>query len=204
VGKYLAEIGGDPSIKTIIEVGTWNGRGSTKQIMEGLVERSDPTTFVSLEADKGRWQSGVDFWESLPKGNVNLKLMWGKLSESMVSREYVQTHPKFFDQLQYYDLETNQTHEAPLVGNDLPADVDMIFLDGGEFCSVFDFNFLVKKYKHSLKIIGCDDIDTIKNERVYLNLMSEDSPWERFATGPHPGRQGNEHGNTWAFFKKKE
>jgi hypothetical protein len=96
----------------------------------------------------------------------------------------------------------SQTHEAPLVGDDLPSDVDLIFLDGGEFNSVFDFNFLVKKYKHSLKFIGCDDIDTIKNEVVFKNLTAEGSPWTMIASGPHPGRQGNEHGNTWGFFKR--
>ena len=37
------------------------------------------------------------------------------------------------------------------------------------------------------------DIDTIKNERIYENLMQPDSPWVRFATGPHPGRAGNDH-----------
>ena len=204
VGQYLAKIAKNPEIKSVVEVGTWNGRGSTKCIMDGLVGREDTVTFYSLEADKGRRDSGADFWTDREKGQVDLHLLWGKLTESMVTREYVQKHPKFSIQLQYYDIESSQTHEAPLVGNDLPADVDFIFLDGGEFCSVFDFNFLVKKYAHSLKFIGLDDIDTIKNEKVYENLMQPDSPWKCIETGPHPGRQGNVLGNTWCFFARKD
>jgi hypothetical protein len=61
----------------------------------------------------------------------------------------------------------------------------------------------MKKYTHSLKVIGLDDIDTIKNEKIYEHLTQEGSPWKVVATGPHPGRPGNEHGNTWAFFKKE-
>jgi len=204
VGQFLAKIVQNPEFKNFIEVGTWNGRGSTKCIMNGLVQRSDKTSFYSLEADKGRCQSGQDFWSTQEKGNVDLNLLWGKLSDKMVTREYVQNHPKFSSQLQYFDIEASQTHEAPLVGDDLPKDVEFIFLDGGEFCSIFDFNVLVKKYAHSLKVIGLDDIDTIKNERIYENLMQPDSPWVRFVTGPHPGRAGNDLGNTWAFFARKE
>ena len=205
VGQYLTYTAKHPEIKMIVEVGTWNGRGSTKCIMDGLVGREDAVAFYSLEADKGRCQSGIDFWADREKGHVDLHLLWGKLTESMVTRSFVQTHPKFSDQLQYYDIEASQTHEAPLVGDDLPVDVDFIFLDGGEFCSVFDFNFLIKKYKHSLKVIGLDDIDTIKNSAIYENLMQPDSPWERIAAGPHPGRQGTEkEGNTWAFFARKD
>ncbi|AGE56476.1 glycosyl transferase [Paramecium bursaria Chlorella virus NE-JV-1] len=202
VGKFLTEIVQNPEIKTIIEVGTWNGRGSTKCIVDGLLKRGDKTKFYSLEADEGRCKSGQDFWSDRDKGNVDLHLLWGKLSEGMVTREYVQTHPKFSDQLQYYDIEAGQTHHAPLIDNELPDEIDMIFLDGGEFCSVFDFNYLMKKYGRSIKVIGLDDIDTIKNQKIYENLTQTDSPWKVLASGPHPGRVGNENGHTWAFFVK--
>jgi hypothetical protein len=204
VGQFLIEFVKRTDIKSVVEVGTWNGRGSTECIMDGLMTRDDATTFVTLEADQGRRDSSADFWADRDKGNVELKLLWGKLTESMVTREYVQNHPKFSDQLQYYDIEASQTHRAPLVGDQLPEDVEFIFLDGGEFCSVFDFNFLVKKYAHSLKYIGVDDIDTISNERIYQNLTSEGSPWKLIATGPHPGRIGNSEGNTWAFFARND
>lgn len=207
VGQFLAKIVQIPEFKNFIEVGTWNGRGSTKCIMNGLVQRSDKTSFYSLEADKGRCQSGQDFWATQEKGNVDLHLLWGKLSDKMVTREYVQTHPKFSDQLQYFDIEASQTHEAPLVDGVLPKDVEFVFLDGGEFCSIFDFNVLVKKYAHSLKVIGLDDIDNLKNDLVYKNLTQEDSPWKVLASGPHPNRPGREdgpqRGHTWCFFVKK-
>jgi hypothetical protein len=207
VGQYLTYIAKHPEIKSVIEVGTWNARGSTKCIMDGLVGRKDAVAFYSLEADKGRCQSGIDFWADREKGHVDLHLLWGKLTESMVTRSFVQTHPKFSDQLQYYDIEASQSHEAPLVGDDLPADVDFIFLDAGEFSSVFDFNYLMKKYKHSLKFIGLDDIDNLKNDLVYNNLTQEDSPWKVLASGPHPNRPGREdgpqRGHTWCFFVKK-
>lgn len=203
VGQFLTRFVQNPEIKNIVEVGTWNGRGSTRAIMDGLIQRDDATKFYSIEANQPRQQSGAEFWSDRDHGNVDLNLLWGRTSDKMVSRDYVRLHQKFSEQLQYYDFELTQTNDAPLVEDQLPENVEFVFLDGGEFCSIFDFNFLVNKYAHSLKFIGLDDIDTIKNEEVYRNLMQPDSPWERVATGHHPGRMGNSEGNTWAFFKKK-
>jgi len=207
VGKHLTEIVKDPELKTFLECGTWNGQGSTLCIMNGLVTRDDDTVFVSLEADQGRNDVSKDFWNTKDKGHVDLQLLHGKLSEEVLTREYVINHPKFSDQLQYFDIEMSQTNDAVLIGDQLPESIDFVFLDGGEFCSLGDFNFVMKKYAHSLKVIGLDDIDTIKNSVVYEHLTQEGSPWKVVASGGHPGRPGRDDGpqksHTWAFFKKE-
>jgi hypothetical protein len=132
---------------------------------------------------------------------MKLDLIWGKVSTDMLTREFVVNHPKFSESLKYYDIETYQTHECPLVGSDLPDDVDVVLLDGGEFGSVGDYNFIMKKYP-SVKMIICDDIDMLKNYLVYEHLTRPESPWQIIASGPHPGRPGREDGqhagHTWA------
>ena len=190
VGRYLTKIAKDPELKTFLESGTWNGQGSTLCLMNGLVTRDDDTVFVSIEADKGRFDVSGDFWNTMDKGRVDFRLLHGKLSEEVMTREYVSSHPTFSDQLKYYDIEMSQTNDAVLLDSQLPESVDFVFLDGGEFCSLGDFNFVVKKYAHSLKIIGLDDIDTIKNSDIYTHLTQEGSPWKIIASGGHPGRPG--------------
>ena len=201
VGNFLHHIAKTPEYKTFLEFGTWNGQGSTLCIGSALASRGDSTTFVSLEADKGRRNAAADFWTTQDHGNMKLDLLWGKVSTYMLPREFVANHPKFSESLKYYDIEVYQTHECPLIDTELPETVDVVLFDGGEFGSVGDYKFVMKKYPN-VKMIICDDIDTLKNENVYYHLTHADSPWQIIASGPHPGRPGRENGlhagHTWA------
>ena len=206
VGNFLNHTAQNPEFKTFMEFGTWNGQGSTLCIGSALAAREDKTTFVSLEADKGRRDAAADFWTTQNHGNMNLDLVWGKVSTDMLTQEYVAKHPKFSDQLQYYDIEISQTSECPLVDAELPETIDVVLFDGGEFCSIGDYKFVMKKYP-DVKMIICDDIDTIKNELIYNHLTQDGSPWKVVASGPHPGRPGREDGpqkgHTWAAFVRE-
>ena len=201
VGNFLHRTAKTPEYKTFLEFGTWNGQGSTLCIGSALAAREDPTVFVSLEADKGRRDAAVDFWSTLNHGNMKLDLIWGKVSDYTLSREFVVNHPKFSESLKYYDIELYQTHECPLVGAELPETVDVVLFDGGEFGSIGDYKFVMRKYP-DVKMVVCDDIDTIKNDGIYYHLTQPGSPWQIIASGPHPNRPGREDGpqkgHTWA------
>jgi hypothetical protein len=206
VGNFLHHIAKTPEYKTFLEIGTWNGQGSTLCIGSALAAREDPTVFVSLEADKGRRNAAADFWTTQDHGNMKLDLLWGKVSNYILPKEYVINHPKFSNEVQYYDMELHQAHECPLLDSELPDEIDVVLLDGGGFWSVGDYNAIIKKYP-GVKMIICDDIDHIKNELVYEHLTQADSPWQIIASGPHPGRAGRESGlhagHTWAAWVKK-
>jgi len=206
VGNFLNHTAKNPEYKTFMEFGTWNGQGSTLCVASALAAREDPTVFVSLEADKGRRDAAADFWTTQNHGNMKLDLFWGKVSNEMLTQEYVANHPKFSAQIQYYDIEISQTSECPLLDSELPETVDVVLFDGGEFCGIGDYKFFSKKYP-GVKMIICDDIDTIKNELIYNHLTQEGSPWKVIASGPHPGRPGREDGpqkgHTWAAFVRE-
>jgi hypothetical protein len=137
---------------------------------------------------------------------MKLDIFWGKVSNEMLTQEYVANHPKFSAQIQYYDIEISQTSECPLLDAELPSKIDVILLDGGEFCSIGDYKFVMKKYP-DVKMVILDDIDTIKNELIYLHLTQDGSPWKVVASGGHPGRPGREDGpqkgHTWAAFVRE-
>jgi len=206
VGNFLNHTAKNPEYKTFLEFGTWNGQGSTLCIGSALAAREDPTVFVSLEADKGRRDAAADFWTTQNHGNMRLDLLWGKVSQDMLTQKYVANHPKFSAQIQYYDIEVSQTAECPLLDAELPETVDVVLFDGGEFCGIGDYKFFSKKYP-GVKMIICDDIYTIKNELIFNHLTQEDSPWKVVASGPHPGRPGRldgpQAGHTWAAFVRE-
>ena len=55
------------------------------------------------------------------------------------------------------------------------------------------WQFIIQKYSNFFDI-PVEDVDTIKNELIYLHLTQSGSPWKVVASGPHPGRPGREDG----------
>ena len=52
VGIMLYDFIKNHEINDVLEIGTWNGRGSTKVLYESLKENKDEFTLTSIETDK--------------------------------------------------------------------------------------------------------------------------------------------------------
>jgi len=51
ITKYASNI----NYKTFLEIGTWNGLGSTRDFANGFKNRKDDYVFYSLECNKEKW-----------------------------------------------------------------------------------------------------------------------------------------------------
>ena len=76
-GKLLYEISMDPKILNIIEIGTWNGQGSTVCIMNAILNKSN-TKLYSIEANYDMFSLAQNFWKEY-KVNNKLILLNGTL-----------------------------------------------------------------------------------------------------------------------------
>jgi predicted O-methyltransferase YrrM len=63
-GDLLAKLGADTQFSTYLEVGTWNGQGSTQCIMKGILQMNPTATFYSLEANAEMYDKAVAFWQA--------------------------------------------------------------------------------------------------------------------------------------------
>ena len=195
-GNFLRQIVKHPRLKTFVEFGTWNGMGSTKSIMDGLIERTDDTIFTSFEANEERHLVAKKLWESREKGRVDLRLCYGKVSEEIYEFGYVKVHKRYLKEMElWYDLEVNQTVSAPLVHDVIPERVDFILFDGGEFSTIGDWEYM-KKYKPL--VIALDDINSFKTCDIFEELKQDDG-WDLIATGGHHDKVDK---FTWACFMK--
>ena len=197
-GKWLFDLATDPAYKTVVEVGTWRGNGSTYCVVNGLVKRlmdlSENVSFYSFESNITFYSEAVKLYSnfSLPY----LHLIYGKLhSNGLMTRDEIESHPLFNDvenhYTLWYDKDAIDYETTPLIDtNQLPTEVDVIILDGGEFSGYADWLALKDK---NPKVVCLDDSNIMKNERVYKEL-SEDPTWKLLA--------GDNDRNGWAIFAK--
>ena len=191
-GKLITRIASDEQYSTICEIGTWNGQGSTRCVMEGMRSRKTPFTFFSIEANKQFYEKALKYWTPCPP---SLNLLYGSLHNKIMSRTDVEQHALFKSVNEHYYLwyedEYNCATQSSRVT--LPVThVDVVILDGGEFSTEEDWNIL-KTYNP--KIVILDDTCVIKTSSIRKELL-ESSEWEALYDVQHER-------NGWAIFKRR-
>ena len=97
----------------------------------------------SYETDRQRHEMAVDFWEREKPENVDLRLVWGRLSDKLATTTDVKADRGFKEEmLQWWRGEEDSFRSAPLVTHTLPPSVDFVLLDGGEFSTQGDWECL--------------------------------------------------------------
>jgi hypothetical protein len=199
-GKHLASIGADLNYTTYFEVGTWKGNGTTRCVIEGIVQRYQRNSmrnvhFWSLESNLVFYREALYFWQQIPM--PCLHLLYGRLHEDcLMTKEEIINHPYYplvkSHYEDWYEQDSMDYNISPCVDMDLLPDLDVIILDGGEFSGYADWLVLKKK---NPRVVCLDDIHVMKNEKVFKELLS-DPLWDLFVKGDE------RHG--FAIFKKKE
>ena len=169
-GAALKGLAADPRYKIFVEIGTWDGEGSTKCLVEGLESRSPEDLsgagIFSFEANKDLWMVASRYWKDR---NPPLRILWGRLAERMMGKEKVQAHPLFEKVKAHYDLyfEKDVEHflKAPLIRM---RRCDVAVLDGGEFCGEGDWD-AIRTLKP--KVVCLDDIEVMKNNDLFTHLF---------------------------------
>jgi hypothetical protein len=187
-GNMIMEIASESDYTSFLDVGTWNGQGTTRCLYEAVGKRPGAHIY-SVESNAQLYGEAVAFWEPCPP---SLHLLYGTLSKGRMTAEEVKAHPLFEDVEVHYNIHFEQDCKdldaAPIV--ELPAKMDMVILDGGEFCGAADFRRASLLYP---KVIALDDIRVMKNRETYEKLLA-DSEWEVVARGKDR--------NGWAIFRR--
>ncbi len=164
-GNAIYKIAQNPRYNTFCEIGTWNGRGSTQCIYEGIRNRN--AVLHSVEGDPTMYEQAINVWKGVP----NVNLYYGTLHRNIMSRSEVTSHP-FFSRIDdhyrlFYNTEYNTAQNAPLV---VVPKCDVILLDGGEFSTQGDWATL---YHPELKVVILDDTMIIKTHSIRKQLLTD-------------------------------
>jgi hypothetical protein len=175
-GQILYDLSCNKEYTSYVEIGTWDGQGSTKCIMDGLLSRKDLSILYSLETNKKFYDIACDYWApqlamyDVPK----LNLIYGRIVEAtdISSVEDIQQYDEYDSRYLDWRSEDEENYQkCENVIDKLPEQIDVLLLDGGEFTSYAEYSVL----KDRTKVLVLDDTRVYKNKKVRSELIGNDN-----------------------------
>jgi hypothetical protein len=163
-GKLIEKVILENSLVNILDIGTWNGLGSTKTLIEILKDNFESYSLVSIETDKIFYRQALKNLK--PLLNPSTQLLLGRIIE-------IDELPESFDidfeaaglipdNVEWLIQDIRRYKKVENVFDSLPTQFDFILFDGGEFSNYSEF---LKLYK-TTQYFGLDDTNTYKQYEV--------------------------------------
>ena len=157
--------------KTFLEIGTWNGLGSTRAFSNGFINRKDDYIFYSLECNKDKCMDAIKLYNDNNKINILNEVIWNEepsdfykiFPQCLTNNMYKHWNEVDIINMKQCDLFLNRPN--------LPEIFDVILLDGGEFTTYYEFQIL----KNRCKILMLDDINVDKCKLIVEEIKSDKS-----------------------------
>jgi len=150
------------NFQTILEIGTWNGLGSTKTIIDSLKKQNNTSAeFYSIESDRIAFNNATKNLK-----NENVRLLYGRIIEiddlpkvEDINFEYFGFDPK---NIEWFHQDIRRYKKTKNVLLSIPKTFDFILFDGGEFSTFAEFKLLWTKTKY----FALDDTKSYKQFEV--------------------------------------
>lgn len=177
VGIMLYDFIKNHEVNDVLEIGTWNGRGSTKVLYESLKKNKNNYTLTSIETDKTAYRSAKKF---LNREKVNL--LHGRIIEISDL-----PNPKNIDfikfgmspeNIEWFYQDIRRYRKTKNIFKDIDKKYDFILFDGGEFSTFAEF---LKLYNQT-KYFGLDDIFDYKQYEVLKYIAEHKSYFKLIKT----------------------
>jgi len=172
LGKAIYQLAKQFDVNTIIDIGTWNGMGTTKCAIDGLLESKKVFyKLISLECNKAIHEEAKNnLVESL---NYNIILLHGTITDyteleplqtnliwgSRIKGQWVEQKESIPIALNWLAQDIEHLKTTPNVLRLIPKVIDLLIIDGGEFSGFLEFQKLWTRCKY----IALDDINSYKN-----------------------------------------
>ena len=177
LGEIIYNLVSSEEIKTIVEIGTWNGMGSTKCIYDAILQTNKKNYLVySLESDSKFYKESP---QNLPKLE-NFNILLGRIIEVDDLVDIDKCDDGFFVPMSNKEImrgwlseDIKNYNSVPNILDQIPEKIDLLILDGGEFSSFGEFNILKDRSTYFV----LDDTLLIKNNEV-SKIMRDDNTYE--------------------------
>ena len=159
----------NPKYNTFLEIGTWNGHGSTRAFANGFTKRSDDYIFYSLECNEEKCAYAAQLYKNNPKINILNEVIWNE-----EPNDFYDIFPQCKTNEMYKhwnDVDIINMKKCKIFLNrpNLPPIFDILLLDGGEFTTYHEFQLL----KNRCNILMLDDINVDKCKLIVQEIMSD-------------------------------
>jgi hypothetical protein len=164
MGKIIAHYSQDTRFSRYLELGTWNGGGSTYCFAKGFESRHEPFQFVSLEINEELHNEAKSKYVKLP----HMNLFKGRIIKD---EEFpnINTVLEMFEHvnIQWLKDDVSSFFKTPYFDVD-SYNPEVVLLDGSEYLTYFEF----KKLYNTTKVFILDDISTDKCKKIVQELKN--------------------------------
>lgn len=165
VGRWIAHLSSLPEVQSIVEIGTWNGRGSSACIIRGVRARAADSgrgvQCLGLEVDKkmharaSRYLSRFP-WFAVVNGSI--------VNENQLDRAYLSG-----TEIEWLAEDVRRIREAENLASKILPKIDLLILDGGEFSTYAEFKLLEGRLTGGGWLV-LDDTKTRKCSRILTEV----------------------------------
>ena len=171
--ELIREFSKDLSNKTFLEIGTWNGLGSTKQFVDVLKTRNDDYIFYSLECNSEKCNDARNLYVSEQKVIILNEVLFNDEPSNFYEIFPQCGSNEMYKEWHRVDMENMKKCDIFLERDDLPELFDVVLLDGGEFTTYFEYQLIKDRCKYLL----LDDINVAKCTKIVEEIKSEPDKW---------------------------
>ena len=167
LGQIIYNLTKREDINNIFEIGTWYGLGSTKFVIDGIIDSKTKKNFISIELYKEMFEVAE---KNLQPYSEYVKLLCGTIINY---DEMFWFNFEDLDQTQYlrkwYDDDSSRIKIADNLLSQVQESIDLLILDGGEFSTYPEW----MKLKNRSKVIVLDDTNVLKCEKIRSELLND-------------------------------
>lgn len=186
-GHWISRYAADTRFQSYLEIGTWNGRGSTCCFYHGFATREDNPSLQSYEIDKSRAEEAKELWKNVPQ----IDIIHGRVlrdDQCPMFREVLKMFPSVTETWHTEDIKNFWSCQHVSI-----KDPEVVLLDGAEYLTQFEFDRVFQQTP-TVKVYLLDDTQTAKTP--YINAYLLNNPeWKRVA-------YSDTERNGWAVFER--
>lgn len=166
LGRWIQLISSIDEVVNIVEIGCWNGKGSSRRIIEG-----GKLSIKYLDKKVVGLESNIKMYKQA-KRNLrrfqNYSVIWG----SIVGVSQLDNQDLNPLEIEWFKNDVMSLQNCPNVISKIPEKIDLLILDGGEFSSYSEFKLLYSRIEGWIVL---DDTLVRKNRRVFSELLKDPS-----------------------------
>ena len=180
-GKLLINYVKTNNLNNIVDIGTWNGLGSTKCFLIAL-QNNFKTRFISLETNAEKTDIAKKNLEELLK-NANGELLCGSVIKREDITNIIETFPELKNNTEFqrwHSIDLYNINHSDYLFDKIPEEIDFILFDGGEFTTYYEF---IKLFSRCKKFIALDDANTSKCFKI-REILKNNPNWREVEYTP--------------------
>lgn len=181
VGQLLIRTIQQEKLRNIVDIGTWNGLGSTRCFLQGMASSSSSSTvLMSLESNKDKNLIAKSNLAEYLEKSPHAQLYWGTILEKDDLRDIHAVFPNLDQDAElrrWHSIDFANMEQAPYLFHLMPDEIDFVLFDGGEFTTYFEF---IKLYPRCCMYIALDDVHVSKCKKI-REILNADPQWTEVA-----------------------